>query len=183
MCSKSTTITGLFTLLSSCFKNLNSRGVLQQKVRFPLFCYPELHQDYRSFQKSDYEVQQNQTKTVSFFRLLFQSPVCSTFTFSTEPLPTMAHDDDDFALCTGQFSGSVSQRQTAPALEIAPAAFLWAGRQWSRQQVSPLTSPACRSKADGTGKCVCVHLHAHHPSYTCMLVRQESFVGRPFSII
>lgn len=66
MCSKSTTITGLFTLLSSCFKNLNTRGVLQQKVRFPLFCYPELHQDYRSFQKSDYEVQQNQTKTVSF---------------------------------------------------------------------------------------------------------------------
>lgn len=76
------------------------------------------------------------------FRLLFQSLVCSTFTFSTEPLPRMAHDDNDFALCTGQFSGSMSQRQrqTAPALEIAPAASLWDGRQWSHQQVSPLTS-------------------------------------------
>lgn len=124
-------------------------------------------------------------KTKQKCYLLFQSLVCSTFTFSTEPLPRMAHDDNDFALHAGEFSRSVSQslRQTAPALEIVPAVSLWDGRQWSQQQVSPLTSPVCRSEADGTGTRVCVRLHTHHPSNTCMLLRQESFVGRQFSII
>lgn len=161
-----------------------TQGVLQQQARFPLFCYPELPSRWLQFSKTWLWSSAKPNKNC-IFRLLFQSLVCPTFTFSTEPLPRMAHDDNDFALRTGQFSGSMSQsqRQAAPALEIAPAASLWDGKQCSQQQVSPLTSLVCRSKANGTGKCVCVRLHAHHPSYTCMWVRQESFAARQFSMI
>lgn len=67
-----------------------------------LFFYLELHQDYSTSQKNP-NVKLSKSKQKRIFHLLFWSQVCSTFTFSTEPLPRKAHDDNDFALRPGQF--------------------------------------------------------------------------------
>lgn len=71
----------------------------------------------------------------------------------------MAQDNNDFALCTGQFLGSMSQRQTqtptAPALEITAAALSSRVEGGGHQAGLAQTSPAGRSKARETGK-VCV---------------------------
>lgn len=117
--------------------------------------------------------------------LLFGSLVCSTFTCSTEPLPGMAQDDNDFALYAGQLSLSkdacqpMSQMQTAPALERVLVASVQGGRLrshykpqlkppvfWGQRRVKSCVhcARACTPASTHTGAplILCWNISQHH---------------------